>query len=145
MDGRKKKRIKGVGFVHGVPGLVIPDLAIIHVEIVEMVGENTFDGWRERTPVESRRGEHLATAHFNEDGSDASKLPQDKPVVCRIKTNAGQMNYVGIAKGGRVPERILDRLASGNMPGAKVEIQQKPSIQGARETEKLVIARSQPK
>ncbi|MCY3954823.1 MAG: hypothetical protein OXF47_02365 [Nitrospira sp.] len=83
------------------------------------------------------------TVNYNQFG--ASKLPQDKPVVYRIKTNAGQTNYVGIAKRGRVQERIQEHLAAGNIPGAKVEIEQKPSIQDARKTEALAIARSKPK
>ena len=69
LDGRKKGRTKGVGFVHHVAELVIPDLAIIHAQIVQLVVENTFDSWREATRVGSRRGEHMATAHFNADGS----------------------------------------------------------------------------
>ena len=68
MVGRKGEH-RAVGFVHAVAGLVIPDLEIIHAEIVQMIGENTFDGWWEATRVGIRRGEHLATAHFNEDGS----------------------------------------------------------------------------
>ena len=68
MVGRKGER-RGVGFVQGVAGLVIPDLAIVHAEIVNMVGENTYDGWREGTRVSSSKGELLATAHVNEDGS----------------------------------------------------------------------------
>lgn len=83
------------------------------------------------------------TINYNHTG--ASKLPQDKPVVYRIKTNAGKTNYVGIAKRGRVQERIQEHLATGNIPGVKVQIEQKPSIQEARETEKRVIARSKPK
>jgi len=83
------------------------------------------------------------TVNYNQSGT--SKLPQYKPVVYRIKTNAGQTNYVGIAKRGRVQERIQEHLAAGNIPGAKVEIEQKPSIQDARKTEALAIARSKPK
>ena len=83
------------------------------------------------------------TVNYNQSGT--SKLPQDKPVVYRIKTNAGQTNYVGIAKRGRVQERIQEHLSAGDIPGAKVEIEQKPSIQDARETEARAIARTKPK
>lgn len=83
------------------------------------------------------------TVNYNQSG--ASKLPQDKPVVYRIKTNAGQTNYVGVAKRGRVQDRIQEHLSAGDIPGAKVEIEQKPSIQEARETETRAIARSKPK
>jgi hypothetical protein len=44
-----------------------------------------------------------------------------------------------------VQERIQEHLADGNIPGVKVQIEQKQSIQEARETEKRVIARSKPK
>ena len=83
------------------------------------------------------------TVNYNQSG--VSKLPRDKPVVYRIKNRAGETNYVGIAKRGRVQERIQEHISAGDIPGAKVEIEQKPSIQDARKTEKRVIARSQPK
>lgn len=83
------------------------------------------------------------TVNYNQSG--VSKLPQDKPVVYRIKTNGGQTNYVGVAKRGRARERIQEHLAAGEIPGAKVEVEQKPSIQEARKTESLAIARSRPK
>ncbi len=83
------------------------------------------------------------TVNYNQSG--ASKLPQDKSVVYRIKTEAGRTNYVGVAKRGRVQERIQEHLSAGDIPGAKVEIEQKPSIQEARRTETLAIARSKPK
>ena len=41
----------GVGFVEKIAGLVIPDLAIVHSEIVNMVGENTYSGWQKGTHV----------------------------------------------------------------------------------------------
>lgn len=87
----------------------------------------------------------MAKKIVNYSQSGTSKLPQDKPVVYRIKTNAGQTNYVGIAKRGRVQERIQEHLAAGNIPGAKVQIEQKSSIQEARKTETRAIARSKPK
>ena len=83
------------------------------------------------------------TVRFNKSG--ASKLPQDKPVVYRIRTNAGKTNYVGVAKRGRVQERIQEHLDANKIPGAKVQIEQKPSIQEARKTEVRVIARTKPK
>jgi len=83
------------------------------------------------------------TVHYNQSGT--AELPQDKPVVYRIKTNAGQTNYVGVAKRGRARERIQEHLSAGEIPGAKVEIEQKSSIQEARKTEIRAIARSKPK
>ena len=83
------------------------------------------------------------TVRFNRSG--ASKLPRDKPVVYRIKTNVGKTNYVGVAKRGRVQERIREHLDANNIPGAKVQIEQKLSIQEAKKTEARVIARTKPK
>ena len=86
----------------------------------------------------------MAKKTVNYNLSGVSKLPQDKPVVYRIKTKAGQVNYVGIAQKGRGQERIQEHLAAGDIPGAKVEIEQKSNLQDARETETRAIARSRP-
>ncbi len=83
------------------------------------------------------------TVRFN--GAGASKLPNDKPVVYRVKTAAGRTNYVGVAKRGRVQERIQEHLHADEIPGAKIQIEQKANIQEARRTEARVIARTKPK
>ncbi|MCH7818318.1 MAG: hypothetical protein IIB40_02040 [Candidatus Marinimicrobia bacterium] len=81
------------------------------------------------------------TVKFNEKGLD--KLPNDKPVDYKIITASGATNYVGIAKRGRVQERIKEHL--GEIPGAKVIIEQFSSIAEAREKEKNIISRTKPK
>lgn len=78
--------------------------------------------------IEGREGK---TVKFNQSG--AAKLPNDKPVVYKIQTESGNTNYVGIAKRGRVQERIQEHLDAGKIPGAKVQIQQMSSIQGGGE------------
>ncbi len=83
------------------------------------------------------------TVRYNDTG--AAKLPEDKPVVYKIQTEGGRTNYVGMAKRGRVQERILEHLADGDIPGAKVQIQQVSSIQDAQKAEARIIARTQPK
>ena len=85
------------------------------------------------------------TTDFNESG--IGKLPNDKPVVYRIQTEGGKTNYVGIAKRGRVHERLEEHLPGGKdfVPGAKVRIEQTGSAERAKETESRVIARSKPK
>ena len=70
-------------------------------------------------------------------------LPDDKPALYRIKTEGGNLNYAGVAKRGRVRERIEEHL--GEIPGASVQIEQFGSIKDAREKEKRVIKRSKPK
>ncbi|NHZ85580.1 MAG: hypothetical protein GWP19_06835 [Planctomycetia bacterium] len=81
------------------------------------------------------------TVPFNKKG--ISNLPKDKPVVYKILTNNNNNNYTGIAKRGRVPERLAEHL--GEIPGAKVQIEQMSSISTAREKESNIISRSQPK
>ena len=83
------------------------------------------------------------TTKYNRSGATA--LPNDKPVVYKIRTESGKVNYIGSAKRGRVQERIQEHLAAGKIPGAKVQIQQKSTIKEARETESRAIARTQPK
>ncbi|HDY87279.1 MAG TPA: hypothetical protein ENH82_04080 [bacterium] len=78
---------------------------------------------------------------FNKSSID--NLSNDKPALYRIKTPGGTENYVGIAKRGRVQDRLTEHL--GNIPGATVEIEQFSSIADARKKEKNVIKRIQPK
>jgi hypothetical protein len=85
------------------------------------------------------------TVDFNKSGIE--KLPDDKPVLYTIETSGGKNNYTGVAKRGRVQERLQEHLpgAKGAIPGSKVRIEQMPTIQQAERKEKTVIARSQPK
>ncbi len=81
------------------------------------------------------------TVKYNKQGIE--KLPNDKPVLYRIKTESGNMNYVGIAQKGRVRERLTEHL--GQIPGAKVQIEQFNSIKDAQKKEVNVIRRTQAK
>lgn len=85
------------------------------------------------------------TVKFNKEGID--KLPDNKPVVYKIETDGGTNNYTGIAKRGRVQERLAEHLPGGKdyIPGAKVQIEQMPTIQDAERKEQGIIARSKPK
>lgn len=78
---------------------------------------------------------------FNKSGIE--KIPSNKPVLYRIQTESGKDNYVGIAKRGRAQGRLAEHL--GNIPGAKVVVEQFSSISDARAKEKNVIGRNQPK
>lgn len=84
------------------------------------------------------------TVPFNDKGID--KLPDDKPVLYRILTGGGKNNYTGVAKRGRVQDRLQEHLPDGKepIPGAKVQIEQMPSIREAEAKEARVIARSKP-
>jgi hypothetical protein len=81
------------------------------------------------------------TVNYNEQG--VGQLPNDKPVLYRIKNESGKMNYVGVAQKGRVRERISEHL--GQVPGAKVQIERFSSIDEAKKKEVNVIRRTQAK
>ncbi len=85
------------------------------------------------------------TVDFNKSG--IGKLPNDKPVLYKIQTDGGKTNYAGIAKRGRVQERLAEHLpgAKDYVPGAKVQVEQLKTIEQAKETESRVIARTKPK
>ena len=62
-------------------------------------------------------------------------LAKDKPVVYKIENDKGKPLYTGVAKKGRVEARLKEHLPGGTAPvrgGAKVRIQQKPSIAEAK-------------
>jgi hypothetical protein len=84
------------------------------------------------------------TVPFNRSG--IGKLPEDKPVLYKILTDGGKNNYTGVAKRGRVQERLEEHLPGGKdaVPGAKVQIEQMSSIGDAERKETRIIARSQP-
>jgi len=71
------------------------------------------------------------------------QLPNDKPALYKIETEGGSLNYTGIAKRGRVTDRIKEHL--GEIPGATVSIEQFNSIDDARNKEKNVIKINKPK
>lgn len=85
------------------------------------------------------------TVDFTKSG--IGKLPDDKPAVYRIKTESGKTNYAGIAKRGRVQERLEEHLPGGKdyIPGSKVQIEQVNNIDYAKGKEARMIARTKPK
>ncbi len=75
------------------------------------------------------------------------KLPNNKPVVYKIGNATNPDLYIGVAKRGRVQERIKEHLPTGPDPiprGSKVQIEQMPSIRDAERKEKGLIARHMP-
>jgi len=83
---------------------------------------------------------------FAEEG--IANLPKDKPVVYKIKNQSGENIFTGVAKRGRVQDRLNEHLPGGAAPipgGAKVQIEQMPSISDAEKKETNIISRSKPK
>ncbi len=89
----------------------------------------------------------MAKKTVNNNKTSIGKLPNSKPVMYKIKTEAGKVNYVGVAKKGRVQERLEEHLPGGKdyVPGAKIQIEQSGSIAEARKMEAAAIKRIQPK
>ncbi len=83
------------------------------------------------------------TVNFNKTG--IGKLPNNKPVVYKILTESGNINYTGVAQRGRVQERLQEHLSGEKIPGPKVQIEQMGSIAEAKAKEANIIARSRPK
>ena len=86
------------------------------------------------------------TTRLNKDS--ISKLPENKPVVYRIFDNTGDNIYTGVAGRGNIQQRVREHMLRGQDPvpgGAKVQIQQKSSIDEAKRAEQNIISRSKPK
>ena len=81
------------------------------------------------------------TIKFNISGIE--KIPNNKPIIYKILTENNKVNYTGIAKRGRGQKRILEHI--GEIPGAKVKIEQMNSIEEARKKESNIITRTEPK
>ena len=76
------------------------------------------------------------------------RLPEDKPVVYKIKDREGENIYTGVAGKGNVQSRLKDHLPGhrGAIPGAmKVQIDRQSSIREAERKESHIISRSRPK
>ncbi len=80
-------------------------------------------------------------------GVGIEKLPDNKPVVYKILTSGGNNNYTGVAKRGRVQERLQEHLRGGKdpIPGVKVQIEQMANIGEAEAKEARIISRTKPR
>lgn len=80
--------------------------------------------------------------------SQISKAPDDLPAVYELLDKSGANIYTGIAKRGRVQDRLEEHLSSGqdSVPGAsRFRIKQKASIEQARQEEIQIINKEKPK
>ena len=82
---------------------------------------------------------------FTKEGIES--LAKDKPVVYKIENSKGKNLYTGVAKRGRVGERLKEHLLGGPDPvrgGSKVKIIQKSSMDEALKSEARIIKQQQP-
>jgi len=89
------------------------------------------------------RRSFMGTKKVKYNETEINKLPNNKPVIYKIKTANGNNNYTGVAQRGRVQQRINEHI--GTIPGATVQIEQMNSISEARKKEANIIKRSKPK
>lgn len=81
------------------------------------------------------------------DPKGIESLAKNKPVLYEIQDNKGDLLYTGVAKRGRVEERLKEHLPGGPDPirgGSRVTIQQKSSIEAALKAEAKAIKVKQP-
>lgn len=84
--------------------------------------------------------------NFNK--SNIAKIPNDKPVIYKIKNSNGKNIYTGVAKRNRAEERLTEHLSGSkdSIPGAKsFSIKQKNTIESAKTEEKLIVSKEKPK
>lgn len=85
------------------------------------------------------------TGRFDKDG--IASLAKDKPVVYQIEDAHGNNLYTGVAKRGRVEDRLNEHLPGGKdavRGGAKVRIQQKSRIKDALRSEARILKQQKP-
>jgi len=76
------------------------------------------------------------------------EIPNDKPAVYELLNRKGSNIYTGMAKRGRVRERLEEHLpdAKDSVLGASsFRIKQMPSVTDARKEEKRIIKEDNPK
>jgi len=87
----------------------------------------------------------MKSAPFDKNGIES--LSKNKPIVYKIENSKGENIYTGVAKRGRVEDRLKEHLPGGKdhvKGGVKVKIQQKVSIDEALKSEARIIKRQQP-
>lgn len=85
------------------------------------------------------------SGNFDKEGIEG--LAKDKPVVYDIQNKQGKTVYTGVAKRGRVEQRLKDHLPGGPDPirgGVKVKIKQQSNIAAAEKAEARAIKRNKP-
>jgi len=86
------------------------------------------------------------TSEFTEKG--IAQIAKNKPIVYQLANKSNDITYVGIAKRGRVGERLQEHLPGQKdaTPGAvTMKVHQMASIDDARKLEAQLIKKLQPK
>ena len=174
-ESRRLRRVateyRNMGYdvsVHPDPGVLPMALQELHPDLVAISGDDRVivevksrhslgadlsqlarvaeeAGWRFEL-VLSNPTAGKKKARFSKASIEA--LAQDKPVVYKIRNRNGTITYAGVAKKGRVADRLKEHLPGGPDPipgAASVEIRQMSSIAEARDAEARSIKRSQPR
>lgn len=61
----KTGAMSGISFARTLPGLVFPDLAVLHEKNVNMTSEKTFVDWQKGPLVKSTRGSLIGTIRLS--------------------------------------------------------------------------------
>ncbi len=80
--------------------------------------------------------------------TNISKAPKDKPAVYKLKDSKGKNIYIGVAKRGRIDDRLKEHLPGGPDPKSGVksfQLKQMKSIDEAKREEKRIIKQENPK
>jgi len=80
--------------------------------------------------------------------TNVKKIPEDKPIVYRLKGEKNKELYTGVAKKSRTQERLSEHLTkkSEKIPGAKkFQVLQFSDIKKAKVAEKKLIKKLNPK
>ena len=82
------------------------------------------------------------------DKAGIEDLAKNKPVVYQLQNDKGENIYTGVAKRGRVDDRLMEHLPGQKdaIPGARgVKITQHDSIASAKKSEERIIKQAQPR
>lgn len=85
------------------------------------------------------------TRNFNK--TNIKKVPTGKPIVYKLKDNAGRNIYTGKAKRSRSQERLVDHLPGGQDPildAVSFQVKQKQLVAQAEKEEKEIIKKEKP-
>ena len=85
----------------------------------------------------------MATKTVKYSKAQIADLPNDQSVLYRIVTKSGTVNYIGVAARRKVVDTITAHI--GQIPGAKVKVEQFASIADARKKQANVLKRGKTK